>query len=166
MTRSLLAPLPWQPGDVIGTSSWLTLDQRRITAFGEITNDLEPLHTDPDWCREHSPVGRPMSYGFLTLSLLTSFLHEVTGHALAGSTTSGSYPLNYGFDRIRFVSPVPVNSRVRGQFTFVERRPRSDGELLRFDVVVEIDGGERPALTAEWWSLWVPGSPPVPPPAA
>lgn len=151
------SPASWTPGHHLGASSWLLLDQDRISAFGALTNDIEPLHTDPDWCRTHSPLGRPMSYGFLTLSLLTSFFHEVTGNALAGSVTERGYALNYGFDRVRFITPVPVNSRIRGQFTCMQRRARHDGDLLRFTAVVELEGSARPALTAEWWTLWVSG---------
>jgi acyl dehydratase len=149
----------WIPGQLLGTSDWLLVDQARITAFGALTNDLEPLHVDPEWCAAHSPIARTMSYGFLTLSLLTAFFHEVTAGVMAGGVESSAYPLNYGFDRVRFVAPVPVNSRVRGVFNFVERRPRQDGDLLRFEVVVELEGSARPALSAEWWTLWVPGTP-------
>lgn len=162
MAPPVSAPLAWQPGEVIGTSDWRRLDQARITAFGELTDDVEPLHTDPEWCREHSPVGRTMAYGFLTLSLLTTFFHEVTGSVLAGDAGKSSYPLNYGFDRVRFVSPVPVDSRIRCQFTFMQRRARRDGELLRFAAIVEIEGGARPALTADWWTLWVRRTPASP----
>ena len=158
MTVPLSSPSTWIPGQPLGTSAWVQLDQARISAFGELTNDVEPLHTDPEWCRTHSPVGRTMSYGFLTLSLLTSFFHEVTARALAGSPDEAGYPLNYGFDRVRFVTPVPVDSRIRGQFTFMQRRTRRDGDLLRFAVVVELEGADRPALTAEWWTLWVRGA--------
>ncbi|MCC7054361.1 MAG: Nodulation protein N [Gemmatimonadaceae bacterium] len=162
MTQTPSSPANWTPGASIGTSAWLRLDQARITAFGALTDDLEPLHTDPDWCRAHSPVGRTMAYGFLTLSMLTSFFHEVSDNALAGTTQAASYPLNYGFDRIRFVSPVPVDSRIRAHFTLLERRGRHDGELLRMAVLVEIEGEARPALTAEWLTLWVAGSPAAP----
>ena len=159
MTLPTTTTAAWIPGQRLGTSEWLLVDQARITAFGALTDDLEPLHVDPDWCDAHSPIGRTMSYGFLTLSLLTAFFHEVTGRVMAGGTGSPAYPLNYGFDRVRFVAPVPVNSRVRGEFTFMERRARRDGDLLRFAVVVELEGSTRPALTADWWTLWVHTTP-------
>lgn len=158
MTAPHSARASWIPGQSLGTSAWVTVDQARITAFGTLTNDVEPLHTDPAWCHAHSPMGRTMSYGFLTLSLLTSFFHEVTGRVMAGGPDHVGYPLNYGFDRVRFVTPVPVDSRIRGHFTFEQRRVRKDGDLLRFSVVVELEGAERPAVTADWWTLWVHGA--------
>jgi acyl dehydratase len=134
----------------------MRVEQARITAFGEITDDLEPLHTDPAWCAAHSPVGVPIAYGFLTLSLLTRLLREASTEAFAGGVDGAAeYPLNYGFDRVRFVAPVPVDARIRAHFTLRERRPHAQGELMAMDVVVEIEGQERPALTALWWSLWV-----------
>lgn len=153
-----VAPASWTVGEHLGTSEWLAISQERITAFGQITDDLEPLHTDPAWCREHSPVGQPIAYGFLTLSLLTRFMHEITKGSLTGTTDRPGYALNYGFDRVRFVSVVPVDSRIRCHVTFAERRMRADGDLMRFSVVVECEGASRPALTAEWWSLWVVGT--------
>lgn len=133
----------------------MRIDQECITAFGVLTDDVEPLHTDPDWCRDHSPVGTTIAYGFLTLSLLTKLLREATSAAFVATKARGAHPLNYGFDRVRFVSPVPVNARIRGHFTLAERKTRPDGEMMRFSVVVEIEGSDRPALTAEWWSMWV-----------
>lgn len=136
----------------------MRIDQSHITEFGVLTDDIEPMHTDAEWCAKHSPVGTPIAYGFLTLSLLTALLRQASAGALVATRGGSSYPLNYGFDRVRFVSPVPVGARIRGHFTMQDRRPRRDGELLRIAVVVEIEGTERPALTAEWLSLWVYGS--------
>lgn len=134
-------------------SGWFTVDLERNREFGRLTDDVEPLHTDPAWCAAHSPFGVPIVYGFLTLSLLTRCLHEVTGGALSGTAARTTHALNYGFDRVRFVLPVPVGARLRAHVTLAERRPRADGELLRFDVALELDGESRPALVAEWWSL-------------
>lgn len=145
----------WKPGDTLGVSGWMQVSQRQIDAFGEITEDLEPLHNDPPWCEVNSPYRKPIAYGFLTLSLLTRFMHEATTDAMRGHAATKSYPLNYGFDRIRFIAPVVVDSRVRARFTLRERRLRADGDLLRIEVLVEIEGEDRPALVADWLTMWV-----------
>ena len=142
-------------GGELGVSGWLTITQQRIDAFGAVTDDVEPMHNDPDWCRDHSPYGRPIAHGFLTLSLLTRFLHEVTANAMAGDARHTGFPLNYGFDRVRFLSPVPVDSRVRCRVVLAGAESREAGELFRFAVTVEIEGEPKPALVAEWLSLWV-----------
>jgi acyl dehydratase len=110
---------------------------------------------DPAWCATHSPVGRPIAYGFQTLALLTALLRDATAGALFPQPGDVGYALNYGFDRIRFVTPVPVDAAVRAHFTLAERRSHAQGTLLRLDVRVEVNGAPRPALTAEWWCLWV-----------
>ena len=152
---------PWTPHNIaqhVGEtrySDWFLIDQQRINGFGEVTEDLDPHHVDPEFCSEHSPFGRPISFGFLTLSLLTPMLYHVFQYPLDGGVDDGT-PLNYGFQRVRFVAPVPVDSRVRGRFTVNEVSERSPGQqLTMFDCVVEIKGEDRPALTALWESLWV-----------
>ena len=145
----------WPVGAVLGTSAWLLVDQDRIDRFGAVTDDLEPLHNDPAWCAAHSPYGTTISYGFLTLSLLTAFMHDVTRDALKGSRERGGFPLNYGFDRVRFLAPVPVGSRIRACLTLAARRPHPQGDLLQISAVVEIEHRPKPALVAEWHSLWV-----------
>ena len=145
----------WKVGDRLGSSRWMRVTQKQIDAFGEVTDDIEPLHNDPVWCARHSPYLRPIAYGFLTLSLLTRFMHEATDDALRGHVGTRSYPLNYGFDRIRFVAPVVADARIRAHFILLERKRRDEGDMLRVEVTVEIDGEDRPALIADWLTLWV-----------
>ncbi|MEQ1538782.1 MAG: MaoC family dehydratase [Sphingorhabdus sp.] len=145
----------WNEGQLLGTSGWLKIDQNRIDGFGHLTDDIEPLHNDPDWCRDNSPFGKTIAHGFLTLSMLTRFISEITLNALVGTTEGRGFPLNYGFDKIRFIAPVSVGSRIRCLATLCSRSTHRDGDLLRFDVTIEIDGEEKPALTAEWLTLWV-----------
>lgn len=145
----------WKIGEVLGASNWMTIGQKQIDAFGNLTEDVEPLHNDPAWCAVNSPYRKPIAYGFLTLSLLTKFMHEATADAMRGHAAIKSYPLNYGFDRIRFVAPVIVGSRVRARFTLEDRKSRPDGDMLRIGVIVEIEGQDRPALTADWLTMWV-----------
>jgi acyl dehydratase len=144
-------------GTELGVSDWLPITQQRIDAFGAITDDIEPLHNDPAWCRAHSPFGRPIAHGFLTLSLLTRFLHDITANAIAGDARHVGYPLNYGFDRVRFLAPVPVDSRIRCRVLLAGVEARETGELFRFAVTVEVEGegDPKPVLVAEWLSLWV-----------
>jgi acyl dehydratase len=136
-------------GQDLGRSEWLTITQEMITDFGRVTLDGDdPMHNDPVWAKEQGPFGGIVSYGFLTLSLLTYFSHQITKHELL------KYALNYGFDRVRIISPVPVGSRIRGHFVVGDVARRSDGGWqTKINVTVEIEGQEKPALTAEWLSI-------------
>ncbi len=92
-------------GKQVGHSAWFTVDQTRIDVFGAVTDDLEPLHNDPAWCAKNSPYGKPISYGFLTLSLLPRFMAEITNHALTGANGRTGFPLNYGCARCTALIP-------------------------------------------------------------
>lgn len=143
-------------GEQIGTSGWYEVTQPIIDAFGSITEDLEPLHNDPQWCSENSPYGVPIAFGFLTLSLLTKWLHEATQKRWSGAHGRKEFPINYGLERVRFISPVRVGSRLRAAFVLKEASGHKSGNMLyTFAVAVEIEGEERPALTADWLYLWV-----------
>ncbi len=149
---------PATAASVIGelfTSNWLTVDQERITAFGEITDDPDPHHVDPEFCKEHSPWGKPISFGFLTISLLTPMIYDVYRYPLDGDSKDG-YPASYGLNRFRLVAPVLAGSRVRGKFTVTDVRDRKPGQLMiTVDFAVEIDGNSKPALVGEWQMLWI-----------
>lgn len=136
-------------GTPLGTSQWVSIDQAWIDDFARVTRDHDPMHVDPQWAAEHSPYGTTVAFGFQTLSLLTWLQHEVVrwpGNAL--------YGLNYGFDRLRFVAPVPVNSRIRAHFALADASRDDDGRIrLETDVQVEIEGEQRPALVARWLAL-------------
>lgn len=137
------------------TSGWHLIDQRRITAFGGITDDYDPHHIDPAFAAKHSLHGKTIAFGFLTLSMLTAMLYEVNRYPLDADASAG-WPANYGFKELRFVAPVPVDSRIRGHFTVKEVRERKPGQrLFVLDCVVEIEGESKPALTALWESVWV-----------
>ena len=143
----------YRPDEIIGVSNWLKIDQEMITQFGGLTRDPDPMHVDPVWARAHSPYEQTIAFGFLTMSLLTHLLHD----AMAGSAEreAGHY-LNYGFDRLRLVAPVPVDSRVRGRFRLLDRKTDAkDRYLSRIDVEIEVEGATKPALVAEWLAMWV-----------
>ncbi|GAA0313166.1 MaoC family dehydratase [Sphingomonas oligophenolica] len=135
-------------------SDWLVVDQDMISRFGELTLDPDPMHMDPEWAKANGPYGGTIAYGFLTISLLSHLVHLVrpdTGGARTG------YFLNYGFDRLRLVSPVRAGARIRGRFLPNGPKPDEKGRILnRYDCSIEIEGEDRPALVAEWLSLWVP----------
>lgn len=138
-------------GKELGCSEWFVIDQSRIDAFGHASEDVDPMHMDPEWTRARSPYGTTISYGFLTLSLLTHMLHDVILRS-----PREAYKLNYGFDRVRMITPVPVGSAVRARIVLKAAQVRTPGRILcNFDVTVEIRGEQRPALVAEWLLLLV-----------
>lgn len=143
-------------GQSLGQSEWLQITLEEITTFGAVTHDIEPMHTDPDWCAENSPYGVPIVYGFQTISLLTRMMHSATGTLFSGAGDAIGYPLNYGFNRLRLINPVKVNDRIRADIRLVDAAPTKPDQLrVTLDVTIEIEGGEKPALVAEWIVIWV-----------
>ena len=143
-------------GRKIGTSRWVTIDQDMIDRFGSVTLDPDPMHVDPEWSRQFSPFGHTLAFGFLTISLLTHLHHDILNYDRHGHALTGGYPLNYGFDRLRLISPVKVNSRVRGHFKLLDVRDRGPGEVVHETAAeIEIEGEPKPALYAEWLGMWV-----------
>jgi acyl dehydratase len=133
-------------------SRWLLVDQARIDAFAKLTEDEQFIHVDPKRAAE-SPFGGTIAHGFLTLSLLSAMAY----HALPRIEGS-AHGVNYGFERVRFVRPVPSGTRVRGHFTLRAVTPRKAGEWqLTYDVSVEVEGTEKPALAATWLTMQVMG---------
>jgi acyl dehydratase len=140
-------------GQEVGVSSWHIVDQDRIDRFAVVTEDHQFIHVDPERATRETPFGGTIAHGFLTLSLLSAMGQEALP-AIKGRRMG----INYGLDRVRFLSPVPVGSRVRGRFTLSDISMRSDTQAtLRYQVVVEIDGADKPALAAEWITLAVLG---------
>ena len=135
-------------GDEIGVSSWLTVDQERIHAFAEATEDRQFIHTDPDAAAQ-TPFGGTIAHGFLSLSLMSRM-----GAEAMLIPEGAKMAVNYGLDRVRFLAPVPSGARVRGRFTLDSVEEKAPGQLLfRHTVAVEIEGAEQPALTAVWLGL-------------
>jgi acyl dehydratase len=135
-------------GQEIGVSGWLTVDQARITAFADATEDRQFIHVDPQAAAQ-TPFGGTIAHGFLTLSLLSRMAAETI---LVPDTTK--MVVNYGLDRVRFLAPVRSGKRVRGRFaldTVEEKAPAQI--LLRHDVTVEIEDEDKPALSAVWLTL-------------
>ncbi|SRR5579883_1328049 len=133
-------------GQEIGVSQWIEVTQAKINAFADVTGDQQFIHVDPERASRETPFGGAIAHGFLTLSLLSAMGMDVLPR-VKGITMS----VNYGFDKLRFLSPVPAGSRVRGRFRLLEAEERAAGELtLKYKVEVEIEGAEKAALAAEW----------------
>lgn len=135
-------------GSPVGTSEWVRIDQAMIQAFADVTLDHNFIHVDPVRAKA-TPFGTTIAHGFLTMSLLSQMAYQVCPRL-----TGSHYGVNYGCDRLRFISPVKNGSRVRGHFVLkqVEEQP-GNRVLLRYDVTVEIEGETRPALAIEWLSM-------------
>jgi len=135
-------------GQEIGVSSWLLVDQARIDAFAGATEDRQFIHTDPAAAAQ-TPFGGTIAHGFLSLSLLSRM-----GAETLLAPEGVKMALNYGLDRVRFLTPVRAGKRVRGRFVLdsvEEKAPRQT--LMRYTVTVEIEGEEKPALIAVWLGL-------------
>ena len=128
-------------GSEIGTSEWLVVDQARIDAFADATLDHQWIHVDTD-AAAAGPFGRTIAHGFLTLSLLPHFASEVFRLETPGAR------LNYGLEKVRFPSPVPVDSRLRSHVRFGEVRELAQGKQLIVEHTVEIEGQDKPACVA------------------
>ena len=136
-------------GHEAGVSSWHSLDQGRINDFADVIEDHQFIHIDPERAKRETAFGTTVAHGFLTMSLLSIMSYEVM--PVTEGTTMG---VNYGFDKLRFISPVRSGKRVRGRFTLAEAKLRKPAELLsRTSVTVEIEGEEKPALVADWIGL-------------
>src|SRR5438552_5157243 len=135
-------------GEEVGISGWLTVDQTRIDAFADATEDRQFIHTDPAAAAQ-TPFGGTIAHGFLSLSLLSRMAAE------AMLVPDGvKMAVNYGLDRVRFLAPVRSGRRVRGRFTLDSIEEKAPGQLLlRHIVTVEIEGEDKPALTAVWLGL-------------
>ena len=135
-------------GEEVGVSSWILVDQARIDAFADATEDHQFIHVDPAAAAAAGLSGT-IAHGFLSLSLLSRMAADATllpeGLKMA---------LNYGFDRIRFLAPVRSGKRVRGRFVLDSVEEKAPGQwLMRHNVTVEIEGEDKPALTAVWLGL-------------
>jgi len=136
-------------GKEVGVSSWHLIDQERINTYADVTEDHQFIHVDPDRAKKETVFGTTIAHGFLTMSLLSVMTYEVMP-AIEGTAMG----VNYGFDKLRFISPVRSGKRVRGRFVLAEATLRKPTELLsRTNVTVEIEGEDKPALVAEWLGL-------------
>jgi acyl dehydratase len=148
MPLATLSEIQSKVGQEVGVSTWLLIDQARIDAFADATEDRQFIHVDPA-AAARTPFGGTIAHGFLSLSLLSRMAAEAT--LLPEGLTMA---VNYGLDRVRFLSPVRCGRRVRGRFTLDSLEEKAPGQwLMRHTVTVEIEGEQKPALTAQWLGL-------------
>ena len=132
------------------TGEWFQVTQEQIDQFADITHDHQFIHVDPERAKD-TPFGTTIAHGFLTLSMLT----HLSSSASSGPPDPGKYAgmltgINYGFNRVRFVSPVKVGSRIRARAVTANAELKGDAVELTRNVTVEIEGEGKPALAAEW----------------
>jgi len=132
-------------GTKVGTSSWVSVDQERIQKFADVTNDHQFIHVDPE-AAKLTPFGGTVAHGLLTLSLLPSMAYEVMP-----APDGAKMAANYGYNKIRFITPVHSGAKIRAHFTLLDYREVKPGRWQQTtEVTVEIEGEEKPALIAEW----------------
>jgi len=132
-------------GQEVGVSDWLTLDQSRINAFAEVTEDDQWIHVDTDRARTELPGGKTIAHGFLTLSLLSILLKDVVRVNVPFKNA-----VNYGLNRVRFPSPVPAGSEIRARCSLLSVEDFGGGIQLCWAISVELKDVSKPALVAEW----------------
>jgi acyl dehydratase len=135
-------------GEEVGISDWATLDQQKIDAFAELTFDPYFIHTDPARAKAETPFGGTIAHGFLTLSMLSAMAYDALPE-IEGRTMG----MNYGFDKIRFIAPVPAGSKIRARFKIAGVTRKANQAVVRYGVSIEIEGGEKPVLAAEWLTI-------------
>ncbi len=145
------AAMEAQIGQEVGVSSWITVDQPMINQFAHTTHDDQWIHVNPERAAQETPFGGTIAHGFLTLSLASRFAYDCFD--MAPGQVMG---INYGFNRLRFLSPVGANSRLRGRFVLTGLTQRNETDLLReTKLTIEIEGQDTPALVADWLGLAV-----------
>ena len=149
MSALTIAGLNERIGKELGVSEWVRIDQGRINAFAECTGDHQWIHVDVERTKRESPFGGPIAHGYLTLSMVASLAMEVG--ILPKDAAAG---LNYGLDKVRFLAPVTVGSRVRLRVVLTGTEPREAGQvIMKTQNTLEVEGSDKPALIAESLAL-------------
>ena len=131
-------------GQTLGPSEWITVDQAMIDKFAEATGDHQWIHVDVERARRELPGGKTIAHGYLTLSLLPRMAPTLM------SITGRRRGVNYGSNKVRFISPVPAGSRIRLRQRLVNAEETKDGGVrITSEMTIEVEGGERPAMVAE-----------------
>ncbi len=135
-------------GTEIGVSEWAVMDQERINVFADVTEDHQFIHLDEEAAKK-TPFGGTIAHGFLTLSMLSKF-SEGAGLVIEGVKMG----VNYGFEKVRFLAPVPSGAKIRGRFNLKSAVEKKPGQfLLTYEVTVDIEGQDKPALIADWLGM-------------
>lgn len=139
-------------GEELGVSQWTALDQPRIQAFADCTGDQQWIHVDPERAARETPFGGTIAHGMFTLSLVAKWVQE-----LSATPRDASAVLNYGFDKVRFLTPVKSGRKVRGRLKLASVTPKEQGRLLiGLGCTVEIEGESKPALMADFLVMALP----------
>ena len=147
-TAIAVAEIPSLVGSELGVTDWFEIDQDRVNAFADATLDHQFIHVDPE-AAAATPFGGTIAHGFLTLSLLPHFLQDVSPE-IEGTL----YAMNYGSDKVRFLQPVRVGSRIRARNVLARADEKRPGQwLLKQAVTMEIEGEQKPAMVAEMLSM-------------
>jgi acyl dehydratase len=150
MTSKTLAELRTLAGQQVGTSDWLLVTQERIAAFAEATGDHQWIHLDAERAKRETPFGTTIAHGFLTLSLISALMRDAI--AISGVRMA----INYGLNRVRFISPVPSGARVRARVGLSAVEDAQHAVQATWTVTVEREGGDKPCLIAEWIVRYYP----------
>lgn len=142
-----LADLPEYVGQELGLSDWTTITQEDIDAFAKLTGDEQWIHVDPVRAAKESPYGTTIAHGFMILSFASKFSYETL------EIEDLSMGVNYGLDKLRFTSPTPVGSRVRGRISLLEVETKPPGVKYKLSIVFECEGQEKPVCVAEWLAM-------------
>ena len=140
-----MATAPEFVGRELGTSNWVVVDQSRIDQFANCTGDRQWIHVDVERAAREGPFGGPIAHGYLSLSLVAAMLIEIG--IIPKDAATG---LNYGLDKVRFLTPVKVGARVRARAVLMSAQPQDGGRLLlKLECKLEIEGEPKPAVIAE-----------------
>ncbi len=138
-----LAELKALVGQELAVSDWMHISQERVNLFAEATGDRQWIHVDPERCRIESPFGCAIAHGFLTLSLLPTFMDSTI------AMTDVKLAVNYGLNKVRFPAVVPVGSAIRARIELMSVEDIDGGAQITWKVTVELDGGNKPVCVAE-----------------
>jgi acyl dehydratase len=131
-------------GQEIAVSDWVDVTQQRIDQFAAATGDRQWIHVDPARCAAESPIKTTIAHGFLTLSLVSDLTRRAVSFA------NVRMAINYGMNRVRFVSPVPAGARIRGRFAPISVEEADGGVQVTWAVTIEREHGRKPCVVAEW----------------
>ena len=138
-------------GKHIGVSDWFEVTQEDVNKFADLTRDQQFIHVDPERASD-TPFGGTIAHGFFTMSMLSHFSATGCGVSVEGAKMG----VNYGCDKLRFLTPVRIGSKIRGNATLVSVVEKKPGQyLIKSNMTVEIEGSETPALIAEWLTMVV-----------
>ena len=152
MTEITLGNVKGFVGQSLGASEWINVDQSRINQFAECTGDRQWIHVDIERAKRESPFGTTIAHGYLSLSLVATLAMEM---GLAPKDASAV--INYGLDKVRFITPVKAGERVRLQLVLANIEPKENGQfLIRSKATLEIENGQTPALVADSLALIIP----------